>query len=185
MAPISRASAVMRNRRNEHMIRFDVIPDCVREAIQDKATLASSVLRPSQRRFRDASESMVDLENERLRSNLTASLVPVPSFVKFSLCVAMKPNLLHSPRNSRARISSQGTVSTAPDWISSQRRSDSAAHSSSTSGSGGGSKLSMRSPASVARSLSESSKTSRNCSRRSRDIGGILPSLGNRDLGVI
>ena len=103
--------------------------------------------------------------------DFTSLVVPLLGVEKFLIRFPMKPDRRHLLRNKRARTSSQGIVSTAPDSISCHRRSASADQSSSTSGSGGGSRLSISSPARVARSPSERSNASRNIVCRSRAIG--------------
>jgi hypothetical protein len=114
---------------------------------------------------------MVDRERESLCSYLATLLIPLPRLDQLLIRFGMELDGSHPRRKSFALTSFQGIVATAPDSISRHLRSASSAHSSSTSGSGGGSRLSISKPANVARSLSGSSKTSRKTSLRSRDIG--------------
>lgn len=161
----------MRDRGNKDVIFANAIQDGVREPVQHKSVLTAPADRISQWSFQDTIDCMVDRERESLCSYLATLLVPLPRFDQFQIRFGMELDRSHPRRKSFALTSSQGIVATAPDSISRHLRSASSAHSSSTSGSGGGSRLSISKPANVARSLSGSSKASRKTSLRSRDIG--------------
>jgi hypothetical protein len=143
----------------------------VRQPIQHKSTLTAPADWISQRSFQDSIDCVIDREGESLCSYFATLLVPLMRFDQFLIRFGMESDRSHPRRKSFALTSSQGIVATVPESISRHLRSASSAHSSSTSGSGGGSRLSMSKPANVARSLSGSSNASRKTSFRSRDIG--------------
>jgi len=171
MTPVSRTPALMRDRGNEDVVFSDPVEDGVGKAIEDESALTPPPERVSKRRVEDLIDGVVDLEGERLCRHLASRLVPFTSFGELLSCFAVESKRLHPRRKSFALTSSHGIVSTAPDSISRHLRSASSAQSSSTSGSGGGSRLSMSNPARVARSLSGRSKAALKTSLRSRAMG--------------
>lgn len=170
MSPIPGSAVLMCNRGDKHMICAHAIENRERKAIQNEASFATPALWICERRLRDSFDRVIDLESERLRRNFTSFGVPLPCFVEFIARFTMESNQHHRPRNNLERTSSHGTVSASPLSISRHRRSASSAHSSCTSGSAGGSRLSMSSPANVARSFSGNSNASRNIVFKSRDM---------------
>jgi hypothetical protein len=96
--------------RNEDVIRGHSIQNRVRKPIEHKATLASSTLRPSQRRLGNAENCVIDLERKGMSGYLASIAIPRLSFSELLLGFRMKPDLLHPRRNSRDRTSSHGMV---------------------------------------------------------------------------
>ena len=110
VTPVSGSPALMRYRRDENMVILYAIQNCVREAIQDEAAFASHAPRPSQWRFPDTTDGMIDLEREGLCGYLAPFVVPSRAFRELLFGFRMKPDPHHPRRNSRARTSSQGMV---------------------------------------------------------------------------
>lgn len=158
----------MSNSRDEDVILANAIEDRVRKNIQDEPALTATGDRISEWCDHDLLDRMIDVEGECLSGYFASLFVPLTRFGKLLFRFGMESKSIHPRRKSFALTSSHGIVDTSPDSISRHRRSASAAQRSSTSVSGGGSKLSMSNPASVARSPSGKLKISLNASLRSR-----------------
>lgn len=124
---------------------------------EDDASCRSEKSRPSLRGLSRQPHYVTQFLNERTCGQTAPLVVPSKSFEDFRFSFRVKDDLpVHSVRRrSSARTVSHGTVLAVPESSSATRRSISARHASSTSGSISDSRLSINKPARVARSCSE------------------------------
>ena len=102
--------AMVCNRGHEQSVCPYAIQNGVWESMENEPPLASSALWPSQRRFRDALDCVIDFEGERLSGNFTALAIPVLRLGQFLIGLGMKPDPHYPRRNNLALTSSHGMV---------------------------------------------------------------------------
>jgi hypothetical protein len=165
----------MRDRGDVDLIIPDAIKNGVGKPVQDKPPFAAPTLGIADRSLQDSGDCTVDLEYKSLGGDLASLRIPSLGFDELLAGLRMKPKCRHPRRKSLVLTSSHGMVGVVPASISRHLRSASRAQISSTSGSGAGSKLSIKRPANVALSPSGSSNASLNTFFRSRPMPIMLP----------
>ena len=157
--PVARLAAHVCKGQDHDLVRFELIDECKREAVQHRYPAVSPIL-PVKRCvwiLEDRLENCVDLVFQLNSEPCAARLVVVDLVINLIDRESMDPKLQRLPRVARrrrtcARYSSSVIVSAAPRSTSVPRRSISASHACAAPASGSPSRLRISSSASRARS---------------------------------